>query len=139
MIESKVLLSRTIDKEDLQGLLEVMQILVKIDERNVNVQKMFDSIKETIKLLKEYDIEFDDTDKVTDQLVMLPEDWNKLIKMALTVTQAIAPIIAYQTELNKKRVDLFNLRTKNYRKRFKEMPVHIKKQKLFSFRKLPNN
>lgn len=128
MSDSRLVLSQSIDKEDLNGLLQVMQVLQKIDERDKNLHKMFDSIKETIKLLKEYDIEFDETGKVADQQVMLPGDWKKLIEMALNVTQTIAPVKAYQIELSRKRIDLFNLRTKNYRERFKQMPVLLTKK-----------
>jgi dynein heavy chain len=79
-----------------------------------------ESLKEIVDLLKSYDMSFDDY--VNNQFAELPERWITLKKLAVQVKQTIASVQAYQVETIRKRISLFDLRTKLYHEKFLKAP-----------------
>ena len=64
-------------------------------------------------------------DRIGDQFAELPEKWITLKKMAILVKQNIAAVQSYQVDLIKKRITLFDLRTKLYFEKFVKLPVSL--------------
>lgn len=81
---------------------------------------MFSPLKEIVDLLKLYDMSFDE--RINDLFAELPEKWITLKKMAIMKKQSIAPVQNYQVDLIKRRITLFDLRTKLYYEKFMKMP-----------------
>lgn len=107
-------------KEDSVKLLKILKTIGSINDREYQTDTMFDPLKEIVDLLNSYDISFDDY--VMNQFAELPERWITLKKLAVAVKHAIAPIQAYQVDLIKKRITMFDLRTKLYHENFMKSP-----------------
>lgn len=121
IIEGTHVLQFEVTKEDFDTLLSVMSILSKIKDRSMETDSMFDPLKDTVDLLKQYNVDFDDN--VYNQFAELPENWSKMKKTSLHVRQKVAPIQAYQVDQISRRIALFDLRTKIYRQNFKKLAV----------------
>lgn len=121
IIEGTNVLQFEVTKEDFDTLLSVMSILSKIRDRSLETDRMFDPLKDTVDLLKQYNVDFDDN--VYNQFAELPENWLKMKKTSLHVRQKVAPIQEYQVDQISKRIALFNIRTKVYRQQFKKLAV----------------
>ncbi|XP_058061407.1 LOW QUALITY PROTEIN: dynein beta chain, ciliary-like [Anopheles bellator] len=107
-------------EEDFPTLLKILSILNKIKEREAATDNMFDPLKATVDLLKTYNVEFNET--VYKQFTELPERWLHTKKTAQKVREKIAPAQAYQVDLIRKRISLFDIRMKLYRDGFKKLP-----------------
>lgn len=112
IIDSTEKLNQEATNEDAPTLLSILKTISQINERSEQTDKMFDPLREIVDMLKSYDVEFEDF--VEDQFAQLPESWITLKKLALIVKRNIAPVQAYQVDLIKKRINLFDLRTKLY-------------------------
>lgn len=121
IIEGTRVLQLEVTKEDFDTLLSVMSILSKIKDRTFETDRMFDPLKDSVDLLKQYNVEFDEN--IYNQFAELPETWLKMKKTSLHVRQKVAPIQAYQVDQISRRIQLFDLRTKIYRQNFKKLPI----------------
>jgi dynein heavy chain, axonemal len=81
---------------------------------------MFGPLRGRVDLLKSYEMTFDD--RVNNQFAELPERWITLKKLSVQVKQTIAPIQAYQVDLVKRRISMFDSRTKLYHEKFLKLP-----------------
>lgn len=106
--------------EDSVTLLKILKTVGGINTRERQVNGMFGPLKSIVSLLKSYDLTFDDY--VNNQFAELPERWITLKKLSAFVKQTIAPIQAYQVDLIKRRIYLFDLRTKFYHEKFIKSP-----------------
>ncbi|XP_039431337.1 dynein beta chain, ciliary-like isoform X4 [Culex pipiens pallens] len=106
-------------EEDFPTLLKILSALNKLKERENMYDNMFEPLKATVDLLKGYNVEFDEN--VYKQFAELPERWLHIKKTASKVREKIAPAQAYQVDLIKKRITLFDIRSKLYREGFKKL------------------
>lgn len=109
-------LNQNVTNEDAATLLSILKTISQINERSEQTDKMFDPLREIVDLLKSFDVEFEDF--VEDQFAQLPESWITLKKHAVIVKRNIAPVQAYQVDLIKKRINLFDVRTKLFYENF---------------------
>lgn len=107
-------------KEDSVTLLKILKTIGSINEREHQTDNMFEPLKEIVDLLKSYDMTFDDY--VSNQFAELPERWITLKKLAVLVKQTVASVQAYQVDLIKKRISMFDLRTRLYHENFMRSP-----------------
>lgn len=114
--QSTELLKQEATKEDSVTLLKILKTIGSINDREYQTDNMFVPLKEIVDLLISYDMSFDDY--IMDQFAELPERWITLKKLAVVVKQKVAPIRAYQVDLIKKRIMMFDLRTKLYHENF---------------------
>lgn len=119
--DSTELLDKQPSDEDYELLLRILKTLSVINERERETDKMFDPLKEIVELLKSYDVNFDD--RIGDLFAELPEKWITLKKLGVFVKQKIASVQAYQVDLIKKRIQMFDLRSKLFHEKFTRMPV----------------
>jgi dynein heavy chain len=118
--ESTKSLNQEATNEDSVTLLKILKTLSSIHEREHRTDNMFEPLKEIVDLLRSYEMTFED--HINDQFAELPERWITLKKLAVFVKQAIGPVQAYQVDLIKKRISLFDLRTKLYHENFMRSP-----------------
>lgn len=106
--------------EDSPTLLKILKTIGSIKDREQQIDTMFEPLKEIVDLLKSYDMSFDH--EVNNQFAELPEQWITLKKLAIAVKQNTAPVQAYQVDLIRKRIMLFDLRTRLYHENFLKQP-----------------
>jgi dynein heavy chain, axonemal len=119
--DSTALLEQEPTNEDYDLLLRILKTLSLINERERKTDEMFEPLKKIVDLLKTYDVTFDE--RIGDQFAELPEKWITLKKLGVLVKQSIASVQSYQVDLIKKRIMLFDLRTKLYHEKFMKLPV----------------
>ncbi|KAG5679915.1 hypothetical protein PVAND_009451 [Polypedilum vanderplanki] len=120
IIYSTELLKTEPSNDDYELLLKILKTLSQINERERKTDEMFEPLKEIVDMLKNYDVKFDE--KINDQFAELPEKWITLKKLGVFVKTNIASVQAYQVDLIKKKIQLFDVRTKFYHEKFMKMP-----------------
>ncbi|XP_043925657.1 dynein axonemal heavy chain 9 [Protopterus annectens] len=114
-------LSKKVEEGDYKGLVEVMGHLMAVRERQSTTDEMFEPLKKTIELLKTYEQEV--PDEVHKQLEELPEKWNNVKKMAITVKQHVSPLQANEVAILRRKCAAFDVEQHVFRERFrKEAP-----------------
>lgn len=116
IIKSTANLNQNVTNEDAPTLLSILKTISQINERSKHTDAMFEPLREIVDLLKSYDVEFEDF--VEDQFAQLPESWITLKKLLITVKRNIAPVQAYQVDLIKKHINLFDIRAKLFYESF---------------------
>ncbi|XP_012509385.1 PREDICTED: dynein heavy chain 9, axonemal [Propithecus coquereli] len=117
-------LLKKVEKGDFRGLVEIMGHLMAVKERQSSTDEMFEPLKHTIELLKTYEQELPDT--VFKQLEELPEKWNNIKKMAITVRQQVAPLQANEVTVLRQRCTAFEAEQQHFWERFrKEAPFRF--------------
>ncbi|XP_066468990.1 dynein axonemal heavy chain 9 [Tiliqua scincoides] len=117
-------LSRNVEKGDYDGLVEVMGHLMAAKDRQTSTDEMFEPLKQTIELLKTYEQEL--PGEVYKQLEELPEKWNNVKKLAITIKQHVAPLQANEVTVLRKKCAAFDVEQHKFRERFrKEAPFRF--------------
>ncbi|XP_073516352.1 dynein axonemal heavy chain 9 isoform X1 [Phyllobates terribilis] len=117
-------LGKQLKEGDYQGLVEIMGQLMAVKERQSSADELFEPLKQTIELLKVYEQEL--SDEVYKQLEELPEKWNNIKKMAVTVKQQVAPLQANEVTLLRRNCATFDVEQHNFREHFrKEAPFRF--------------
>ncbi|XP_023292211.2 dynein beta chain, ciliary [Lucilia cuprina] len=114
--EANIALKIELNKDDFDGLIQILSVLNTINEKQFIYDYMFEPLKEIVDLLKTYNYEFGDAEMV--MMAELPDKWTKVKKQAATVKQIIAPIQSYQVDLIEKRILLCDNMASTYRKKF---------------------
>ncbi|XP_014229978.1 dynein beta chain, ciliary-like [Trichogramma pretiosum] len=107
--------------DDYNGLLETIYYLKEVRDRGYEIDDMFDPLKATIKLLHEYQVEFEPT--VHEQLTSLPEFWLLIKKLAAQVKQYVSPLLSVQIDWLRKKFVWFDYRQKRLAKKFRQEEV----------------
>ncbi|KAH0629591.1 hypothetical protein JD844_011790, partial [Phrynosoma platyrhinos] len=117
-------LSKKVEKGDYECLVEVMGHLMAVKDRQTSTDEMFEPLKQTIELLKIYEQEL--PLEVYRQLEELPEKWNHVKKLAITVKQHVAPLQANEVTVLRKKCAVFDVEQHKFRERFqKEAPFRF--------------
>lgn len=120
--EAMNVLTMELSEKEFDKLLTILDCLRQVETRKSDAEELFELIKNEIELLRDYKEDF--PNKVHLQVTDLPETWNKVKKAAMTMSQTIIPVQAYQIDLNNKRVVILDMRLKCYRKMFKDMEFY---------------
>ncbi|KAM8946996.1 dynein axonemal heavy chain 9 [Pelodytes ibericus] len=117
-------LSMPLKEGDYNGLVDIMGHLMAVKDRQTSTDELFEPLKQTIELLKVYEQEL--PDEVYKQLEELPEKWNNIKKMAITVKQQVAPLQANEVTLLRRKCATFDVVQYNFREQFrKEAPFRF--------------
>ncbi|XP_054988433.1 dynein axonemal heavy chain 17 [Sorex araneus] len=111
-------LKKPIKEGDYDGLVEVMGHLMKVKERQVATDRMFEPLKQTIELLRTYGEELPEEAHV--KLQELPEQWTATKKLALQVKQNVAPLQANEVSILRRKCQQFEVRQHEFREKFRE-------------------
>ncbi|XP_036884188.1 dynein heavy chain 9, axonemal isoform X2 [Sturnira hondurensis] len=109
-------LLKKVEKGDFKGLVEIMEHLMALKERQSSTDEMFEPLKQTIELLKTYGQELPET--VFKHLEELPEKWSNMKKLAITVRQHVAPLQANEVTLLRQRCSAFEAEQQQFWERF---------------------
>lgn len=66
--------------------------------------------------MEQYQVEF--SEQTHQWLVELPESWGTVKKLAAQVKQLVAPLLAHQVDLIKKRLNYFDFKQRQYYLKF---------------------
>ncbi|XP_021550173.1 LOW QUALITY PROTEIN: dynein axonemal heavy chain 9 [Neomonachus schauinslandi] len=108
---------KKVEKGDSEGLVEVMGHLMALKERQSSTDEMFEPLKQTIELLKTYEQEL--PEMVFKQLEELPEKWNNVKKMAVTMRQQVAPLQVNEVAVLRQRCSAFDLEQQQFWEQFR--------------------
>jgi dynein heavy chain, axonemal len=103
--------------DNYETLVSIMAFLLQVKERAVTTDIMFEPMRETIDLLKFYDMEI--SEEVNVLLQELPEQWNNTKKLAVTVKQQVAPLQATEVVSIRNRIANFDLHISVFRDIFR--------------------
>ncbi|XP_075415820.1 dynein axonemal heavy chain 17 [Tenrec ecaudatus] len=111
-------LTKTLKEGDYDGLVEVMGHLMKVKERQVATDSMFEPLKQTIELLRTYGEEI--PEEAHAKLQELPEHWTNTKKLALQVKQNVAPLQANEVNILRRKCQQFELKQYEFREKFRQ-------------------
>ncbi|XP_025783344.1 dynein heavy chain 17, axonemal [Puma concolor] len=111
-------LTKPLKEGDYDGLVEVMGHLMKVKERQVATDNMFEPLKQTIELLKTYGEEMPEETHV--KLQELPEQWTNTKKLAIQVKQNVAPLQANEVNILRRKCQQFELKQHKFREKFRQ-------------------
>ncbi|XP_048222854.1 dynein axonemal heavy chain 17 [Perognathus longimembris pacificus] len=111
-------LTKQLKEGDYDGLVEVMGHLMKVKERQVATDSMFEPLKQTIELLKSYDEEMPEETHL--KLQELPEQWTNTKKLAFQVKQNVAPLQANEVNILRRKCQHFELKQHEFREKFRQ-------------------
>ncbi|XP_055509862.1 dynein axonemal heavy chain 17-like [Leucoraja erinacea] len=115
--ETNAELSKPVKEGDLKALIQVMGYLKKVKERQVTTDIMFEPLKQTIELLKTYDVEM--PEEVHTQLHDLPEQWNNTKKISVICKHAVSPLQANEVNVIRRKCLRFEINQHGFRQKFK--------------------
>ncbi|XP_004592923.2 dynein axonemal heavy chain 17 [Ochotona princeps] len=110
-------LTKPLKEGDYDGLVEVMRHLMKVKERQVATDNLFEPLKQTIELLKSYGEEL--PEEIHLKLQELPEQWTNTKKLAIQVKQNVAPLQANEVSILRRRCQQFELKQHEFREKFR--------------------
>uniref|UniRef100_A0A2K6Q0W4 Dynein axonemal heavy chain 17 n=1 Tax=Rhinopithecus roxellana TaxID=61622 RepID=A0A2K6Q0W4_RHIRO len=110
-------LTKPLKEGDYDGLVEVMGHLMKVKERQVATDNMFEPLKQTIELLKTYGEEM--LEEIHLKLQELPEHWTNTKKLAIQVKQNVAPLQANEVSILRRKCQQFELKQHEFREKFR--------------------
>ncbi|XP_040604010.1 dynein heavy chain 17, axonemal [Mesocricetus auratus] len=110
-------LKKPLKEGDYDGLVEVMGHLMKVKERQVATDGMFEPLKQTIELLKTYGEEMPEETHL--KLQELPEHWTNTKKLAIQVKQNVAPLQANEVNILRRKCQQFEIKQHEFRERFR--------------------
>uniref|UniRef100_A0A182IVR3 Dynein beta chain, ciliary n=4 Tax=Anopheles atroparvus TaxID=41427 RepID=A0A182IVR3_ANOAO len=110
-------LLQVVKEGDYEGLVNIMAYLLHVKERTATTDEMFEPMKDTIELLKYYDMDI--PEEVNVYLQELPEQWANTKKIALTVKQQVAPLQANEVVGIRNRIAMFDVHITVFRDVFR--------------------
>nr|XP_006007896.1 PREDICTED: dynein heavy chain 11, axonemal [Latimeria chalumnae] len=115
--EADLGLQKEVQEGDYEGLVEVTEYLLAVRDRQIATDELFEPLKETIVLLKNYGGKV--PDRVNVQLEELPEKWNNTKKIAVSVKHKVAPLQTAEVSLIRRKCVLFDVKQIEFRERFR--------------------
>ncbi|XP_066237508.1 dynein axonemal heavy chain 17 isoform X2 [Saccopteryx leptura] len=115
---SRTGLTKPLKEGDYDGLVEMMGHLMKVKERQVVTDTMFEPLKQTIELLKTYGEEMPEETHV--KLQELREQWTNTKKLAIQVKQNVAPLQANEVNILRRKCQQFELKQHVFREKFRQ-------------------
>ncbi|XP_075225795.1 dynein beta chain, ciliary-like [Lycorma delicatula] len=119
--EADSTLNKQLVEGDYDGLVSVMVYLMKVKDRQMTTDYMFEPLKDIIEMVKTYDMDFPEETYVL--LQDLPDRWNNTKKTAIAVKAAVMPLMQNEANTVRKRITLFEIRQNLYRETFKKSPI----------------
>ncbi|XP_041102237.1 dynein heavy chain 11, axonemal-like [Polyodon spathula] len=117
-------LQKPVSKGDYKGLVEIMEFLVAVRDRQAVTDDLFEPLKETIALLEGYGQQM--PDQVYTQLEELPEKWNNTKKIAVSVKHEVAPLQNAEVSYIRRTCVAFDVKQCEFREKFRlEAPFNF--------------
>ena len=116
--EADEILISQIREGDYNSLLNVMQYLKLVKEKEGNTDHMFQPMQEVIDLLRNYSVPI--PDECIVQLKELPEKWLNTKRLAVTAKQQVVPLMGMESKKLTARIILCEKAQKDFRKKFQQ-------------------
>lgn len=115
---SKKGLQVKIEEGDYNGLVSAMGLLHSIKHRANNIDRMFEPLRKTINLLKQFGVEM--PDEVHKLLNDLPEQWSEVKKLSVSIKDYVAPLQAKEVDVLQQKCNRFDVRNHQFREDFRK-------------------
>lgn len=116
--DSKTGLSGELVEGDYNGLVKAMGLLLAVKNRGSSAEAIFESIRKTMSLLKQFSVELpEESVKLINDL---PEEWGTVSKTAAATKDRVAPLQAIEVDSLQKRANKFEMRNHVFREEFKK-------------------
>jgi dynein heavy chain len=116
--DNKKGLSVKIDEGDYDGLISAMGLLHAIKHRQLNIDNMFEPMRKTVNLLRQFGVEFDEF--VHKLLNDLPEQWSHVKKLSVSIKDQVAPLQAKEVDVLQQKCNRFDMKNHNFREEFRK-------------------
>ena len=113
----------SVQEGDYAGLINVMEFLQRVKERQATTDTMFEPLKEVIEVLKNYGVVIPEESMV--QLQELPERWANTKRLSISAKQHVAPLQGIEIGRLKARIDEYDKMQKTFRTRFTGMRFYF--------------
>ncbi|KAJ3090810.1 hypothetical protein HK102_002597 [Quaeritorhiza haematococci] len=114
---SKKGLQKKIEEGDYNGLVAAMGLLHAIKHRTAGIDKMFEPLRKTINLLKQFGVEM--PEEIHKLLNDLPEEWSEVKKLSVSIKDHVAPLQAKEVDVLQQKCNRFEARNHNFREEFR--------------------
>jgi dynein heavy chain len=111
-------LAKKIDEGDYDGLISSMGLLHAIKHRQSNIDNMFDPLRKTVNLLRQFGVEFEES--IHKLLNDLPEQWSDVKKLSVSIKDQVAPLQAKEVDILQQKCNKFEMRNHNFREDFRK-------------------
>jgi dynein heavy chain len=117
-VENRKGLSVKIDEGDYDGLIKAMGLLHAIKIRMTATDNIFEPIRKTVNLLRQFGVEFDE--HVHKLLNDLPEQWSDVKKLSVSIKDQVAPLQAKEVDVLQQKCNKFEMKNHNFREEFRK-------------------
>ncbi|KAJ1551294.1 hypothetical protein HK096_001712 [Nowakowskiella sp. JEL0078] len=111
-------LQNKIEEGDYNGLVSAMGLLHAIKHRTQNIDHMFEPLRKTINLLRQFGVEM--PDEIHKMLNDLPEEWSEVKKLSVSIKDHVAPLQAKEVDVLQQKCNRFEMRNHNFREEFRK-------------------
>ncbi|KAI8812367.1 dynein heavy chain and region D6 of dynein motor-domain-containing protein [Cladochytrium replicatum] len=114
---SKKGLQGKIEEGDYGGLVAAMGLLHGIKYRTASIDTMFEPLRKTLNLLRQFGVEM--PDEIHKMLNDLPEEWSEVKKLSVSIKDHVAPLQAKEVDVLQQKCNRFEMRNHNFREDFR--------------------
>ncbi|KAJ3128700.1 hypothetical protein HK098_003691 [Nowakowskiella sp. JEL0407] len=111
-------LQNKIEEGDYNGLVSAMGLLHAIKYRTDNIDHMFEPLRKTINLLRQFGVEM--PDEIHKILNDLPEEWSEVKKLSVSIKDYVAPLQAKEVDVLQQKCNRFEMKNHNFREEFRK-------------------
>ncbi|KAH6561309.1 hypothetical protein BASA62_009918 [Batrachochytrium salamandrivorans] len=111
-------LQEKIQEGDYDGLVLAMGLLHAIKHRSGNIDMMFEPLRKTVNLLRQFGVEL--PDEVHKLLNDLPEEWSEVKKLSVSIKDHVAPLQAKEVDVLQQKCNKFEMKNHNFREEFRK-------------------
>ncbi|KAJ3096963.1 hypothetical protein HDU97_005410 [Phlyctochytrium planicorne] len=107
-----------IEEGDYNGLVNAMGLLHAIKHRMNNIDHMFEPLRKTINVLRQFGVEM--PDEIHKLLNDLPEEWSEVKKLSVSIKDHVAPLQAKEVDVLQQKCNKFESRNHQFREDFRK-------------------
>ena len=110
-------LGTKIEEGDYEGLISSMGLLHAIKHRQGTIDNMFEPLRKTVNLLRQFGVEFEEN--IHKLLNDLPEQWSDVKKLSVSIKDQVAPLQAKEVDILQQKCNKFEMKNHNFREEFR--------------------
>ncbi|KAI9353687.1 dynein heavy chain and region D6 of dynein motor-domain-containing protein [Obelidium mucronatum] len=107
-----------IEEGDYNGLVTAMGLLHAVKHRMANIDAMFEPLRKTINLLRNFNVEM--PDEIHKLLADLPEEWSDVTKRSVAIKDLVAPLQAREVDVLQQKCNRFESKNHQFREDFRK-------------------
>ena len=111
-------LEKKIEEGRLEDLIASMGLLQAIKYRQDNIDAVFEPLRKTVNLLRQFGVEFEED--IHKLLNDLPEQWSDVKKLSTSVKDQVAPLQAKEVDVVQQRCNKFEMKNHEFREEFRK-------------------